>query len=154
VDFSSRADRLHGSPEAAVLAVDTEDRAALMDSLILCKFLRGVFTDFFAESADLLRQVTGWNVSAEELQLTAQRIVNAKKLYNMREGWMPADDTLPKRFLTQPLANGYDAALTSERLGEMIQAYYKARGWDQRGGVPRALVQSLDLDDIAGDGLR
>ncbi len=49
VDFSARADRLHGSPEAAVLAVDTEDRAALLDSLILCKFLRGVFTDLYAE---------------------------------------------------------------------------------------------------------
>src|SRR5262249_37085740 len=43
VDFSTRADRLHGSPEAARLAVETEDRAALLDSLILCKFLRGVF---------------------------------------------------------------------------------------------------------------
>src|SRR5207244_6036293 len=50
VDFSARTDRLHGSPEAARLAVETEDRAALMDSLILCKFLRGVFTDLFAES--------------------------------------------------------------------------------------------------------
>ena len=28
------------------LAVETEDKAALMDSLILCKFLRGVFADF------------------------------------------------------------------------------------------------------------
>src|SRR5207244_11509803 len=41
VDLSSRADRLHGSAEAARLAVETEDRAAIMDSLILCKFLRG-----------------------------------------------------------------------------------------------------------------
>src|SRR5437588_627235 len=59
VDFSARADRLHGTPEAARLAVETEDRAALMDSLILCKFLRGVFDDLFAESADLLGRVTG-----------------------------------------------------------------------------------------------
>src|SRR5262249_44844949 len=60
VDFSARADRLHGSPEAAKLAAETEDRAALLDSLILCKFLRGIFTDLFAESADLLAPVTGW----------------------------------------------------------------------------------------------
>src|SRR5207253_10402946 len=36
IDFSSRADRLHGSAEAAGMAVETEDRAALLDSLILC----------------------------------------------------------------------------------------------------------------------
>src|SRR5213079_3789840 len=50
IDFSARVDRLHGSPEAARLAVETEDRAAVMDSLILCKFLRGVFADLYAES--------------------------------------------------------------------------------------------------------
>src|ERR1700741_3064793 len=81
VDSSARADRLHGSPQAARLAVETEDRAALMDSLILCKFLRGVFTDLYAESADLLARVTGWNVTAQELQEAARRIVTAKKLY-------------------------------------------------------------------------
>src|SRR5207253_6952431 len=106
VDFSARADRLHGSPEAAALAVETEDRAALMDSLILCKFLRGVFTDLFAESADLLRRVTGWDVTADELRQLARRIVNAKKLFNEREGWTPAEDTLPKRFLAEALPSG------------------------------------------------
>src|SRR5262249_47820744 len=86
-DFPARADRLHGSAEAAHLAVETEDRAALIDSLILCKFLRGVFADLFAESADLLRAVTGWDVTAGELRATARRIVTLKKLYNIREGW-------------------------------------------------------------------
>ena len=31
--------------------IDTEDKAALMDSLIVCRFLRGVFEDFYAETA-------------------------------------------------------------------------------------------------------
>src|SRR5204862_966905 len=106
-DFSLKADRLHGTPESARLAVETEDKAALMDSLILCKFLRGVFSDLFAESAELLSQVTGWNVTAEELRATSRRIVSAKKLYNVREGWTAAEDTLPRRFLEEGLpANG------------------------------------------------
>ena len=88
-DFSAKADRFHGTPEAAVLAVETEDRAALIDSLILCKFLRGVFTDLFAEAADLLNKVTGWDTTADELRQTAKRIVTAKKLFNVREGWTP-----------------------------------------------------------------
>src|SRR5262249_51403970 len=103
LDFSARVDRLHGSPEAARLAAETEDRAALMDSLILCKFLRGVFTDFFAESALLLQHVTGWDVTADELRTVASRIVTAKKLFNLREGWTTAEDTLPRRFLSEAL---------------------------------------------------
>src|SRR5207248_8521311 len=103
VDFSTQVDRLHATPDAARLAVETEDRAALLDSLILCKFLRGVFTDLFAESAALLARVTGWDVTAAELQEVARRVVTAKKLYNLREGWTAAEDTLPRRFLTEGL---------------------------------------------------
>ncbi len=150
VDFSARVDRLHPTPEAASLAVETEDRAALMDSLILCKFLRGVFTDLFAESADLLARVTGWDVTAEELHQTARRIVTAKKLYNLREGWTAAEDTLPARFLSQALPAGAtgEARLPPERLQAMIQAYYQARDWGGAGRVPWTTLQNLDLMDL------
>jgi aldehyde:ferredoxin oxidoreductase len=149
-DFSARADRLHGSPEAAGLAVETEDRAALLDSLILCKFLRGVFADLFAESADLLRPVTGWDVTADELRTAARRIATAKKLYNVREGWTAAEDTLPRRFLSEGLPDGASAGavLPRERLQAMIQGYYAARGWGRDGRVPAEVVHDLRLADL------
>jgi aldehyde:ferredoxin oxidoreductase len=152
VDFSPRGDRLHGSAESALAAIETEDRAALIDSLILCKFLRGVFTDLFAESAELLRKVTGWDVTADELRTTARRIVTAKKLYNIREGWTRAEDTLPRRFLGEELGmgGGKPAILPRERLEEMVRAYYRARGWDTEGRVPAEVVRELGLEDIAG----
>jgi len=150
VDFSARTDRLHGTPEAARLAVETEDRAALMDSLILCKFLRGVFGDLFAESAALLRHVTGWDVTADELHATSRRIVTAKKLFNIREGWTAAEDTLPKRFLSEGLAAG--ATLPRERLDAMIRAYYAARGWGDDGSVPRSIVEELGLTELGVEG--
>jgi aldehyde:ferredoxin oxidoreductase len=155
VDFSARADRLHGSSEAARLAVETEDRAALIDSLILCKFLRGVFSDLYVESADLLRRVTGWDVTGEEMRTIARRVVTAKKLYNIREGWTLAEDTLPRRFLSEGLnTNGQaPAVLPQERLSEMIQAYYLARGWGKDGLVSRALVKELDLEDLGECGV-
>jgi aldehyde:ferredoxin oxidoreductase len=148
-DFSAHADRLHGSPEAAPLAVETEDRAALMDSLILCKFLRGVFTELFAESADLLRRVTGWDVTAEELHQTARRIMTLKKLYNIREGWTAAEDTLPNRFLAEGIPAGAagEALLPRERLENMIQAYYQERGWTATGMVPGEQIRQLELAD-------
>jgi aldehyde:ferredoxin oxidoreductase len=150
VDFSERANRLHGSPEAARLAVETEDRAALIDSLILCKFLRRVFSDLYAESADLLARVTGWDVTAEELRTTARRIVTTKKLYNLREGWTPAEDTLPERFLSEELPSGVSAGvvLPRDRLEQMVGAYYIARGWDSKGRVLPETIEDLALADV------
>ena len=153
IDFSAQVDRLHATPDAARLAIETEDRAALLDSLILCKFLRGVFTDLFAESAALLSSVTGWDVTAEELRTTARRIVTAKKLFNIREGWTPAEDTLPPRFLSESIPAGArgQALLPRDRLEAMVQAYYRGRGWDDRGAVPRTLIDELRLGGLGRD---
>jgi aldehyde:ferredoxin oxidoreductase len=150
-DFSARADRLHGSADSARFAVETEDRAAVIDSLILCKFLRGVFVNLYEESAELLRGVTGWDVTGDELRKTATRIVTAKKLFNQREGWTAAEDTLPKRMLSEriPAGDAPSASLPAERLREMIAAYYRERGWERDGRVPSSLIHSLDLGDLA-----
>jgi len=110
-------------------AIDTEDRSALMDSLILCKFLRGVFTDFHSEAAGMLGKVTGWDVTADELRATARRIVAAKREFNVLAGWTPEEDTLPQRFLDTPLRGDPAAALTSDRLQELVTEYRRQRGW-------------------------
>jgi aldehyde:ferredoxin oxidoreductase len=134
-DLSGDVDRLAGGAAHVAAAIATEDRAAVMDSMILCKFLRGVFTDPFAEWAALLRPVTGWDVDADELRATAARIVDAKRSFNLREGATAADDTLPPRLLTEGLrlSSGRTATLTDASLQRMIDAYYAARGWDERG---------------------
>ena len=117
-DLSGRHDRLAGGEPHVVGAIETEDRAAIMDSLILCKFLRGVFADPFAEWAALLNTVTGWDVDADELATTARRIVMAKRLFNLREGWTREEDWLPERFLSESLEleSGRTATLTPDRL--------------------------------------
>lgn len=148
-DFSHRADRRRGGPDTASAAIETEDKAALMDSLILCKFLRGVFTDFYAEAAEMLRAVTGWPVTAEELRTTAARIVNARKCYNLREGWTTAEDTLPARLLTEQPDQAGGASLSRSRLNSMIAAYYEQRGWTPQGEIPDELRAALGLNDPA-----
>ena len=95
-DFSERVDRRGGGPASAPPAIETEDRAAVMDSMILCKFLRGVFADFYAESAEMLAAVTGWDVDADELRTVARRVVNARKCVNSREGWTLARTPSPR----------------------------------------------------------
>ena len=131
-------------------AIETEDRAAVMDSLILCKFLHGVFTDPLAEWAALLTAVTGWDVDGAELRRTARRIVLAKRVFNIREGWQPGDDWLPERLLSEPLqlGSGRVAALPPERLRRMIDGYYAARGLDESGRPDPADVADLRLDYV------
>ena len=146
-DLSGDLDRLDGGEAHVAAAIETEDRAAVMDSLILCKFLRGVFTDPFAEWAGLLASVTGWDVSGAELRDTARRIVMAKRAYNIREGWQPADDWLPDRLLNEPLTlpSGRVATLTADRLRAMIDSYYKMRGLTSEGRPDPTIVDDLRL---------
>jgi aldehyde:ferredoxin oxidoreductase len=134
-DLAGGLDRVKGGAEHVRAAIETEDRAAVMDSLILCKFLRGVFTEPFEEWASLLALVTGWDVDGEELRATARRIVLAKRSYNLREGWTPDDDWLPERFLDSSLqlASGRSARLPADRLRTMIDTYYAERGLDGEG---------------------
>src|SRR5690606_12607045 len=131
--------------EAVAAAIQTENEAAVMDSLILCKFLRGVFQDRLAEMAEMLGLVTGWPVDAEELAGTAKRIIAAKKWYNIRQGWTPAEDTLPKRFLSEKLSGGASqgASLTGETLREMVSLYNRQRGWTSEGWLPKNVLEEL-----------
>ena len=129
VDFSEKVDRRHVTLDAVRHAIDTEDRAALMDSLIICKFLRGVFEDFHGEAAAMLRSVTGWDVTAAELRDTARRIIDAKREFNQLAGWTPAEDTLPDRFLNTPLPGDAAATLSRERLDALVAEYHRQRGW-------------------------
>jgi len=145
-DFTDQVDRRRLGATSAGLAVATEDRAALIDSLILCKFLRGVFTDLYEESAEMLRMVAGWDVTAEELRQTARRIVAARKLFNIRAGWHPEEDTLPARMLQQSLADDPAAKLTGEQLAAARQAYNLARGWSAEGWMSRQDIEQLEVE--------
>jgi len=146
-DLSGEHDRLEGGAGQVTAAIETEDRAAVMDSLILCKFLRGVFSEPFDEWATLLSAVTGWDVDGAELRQTARRIVLAKRVFNIREGWTPEDDWLPERLLSEPLriGSGRVATLTPGRLRGMIDGYYAERGLDGEGRPDEASVAGLLL---------
>jgi len=110
--------------------VEHENRAAAMDSLILCKFLRGVFKDFAREGAELLRLVTGFDVDLLE---SGARICDLRKEFNVACGWRREEDTLPERLLA--------GKLTREKLDRMVADYYRARSWTPEG-VPVAAARA------------
>jgi aldehyde:ferredoxin oxidoreductase len=149
-DLSTVTDRSRATLDKGPLAAHSEDRAALLDSLVLCKFLRAAFVDLLGESADMLEAVTGFPTTRKDLETAARRIVTAKKLFNVREGWTRAEDTLPPRVLEEPLPAGDGEALrlTREGLDAMVVSYYRARGWTDEGEVPAAQVSALGLEDL------
>jgi aldehyde:ferredoxin oxidoreductase len=146
-DFSGEVDRLRADPGRGVLVAASEDFAAVLDSLIVCKFLRKCFSDFYREGAELLGKVTGWDCSSAELKRVGERIHTLKKLFNLREGWRAEDDWLPERLLSEALPTGVaqGVGLSANELREMIGGYYQARGWNENGFVPEQKLQELGL---------
>ena len=146
VDFSTEHNRFDPTTESVQAAIQIENEAVLMDSLILCKFLRGVFTDKLQAMSDMLKLVTGRTLSVEEMTDTAAHIVTAKKRFNVRHGWRPEDDCLPARFTSAPIAgpitksdanNATDSPpIDAARLQTLIQIYNRQRGWSADGFPP------------------
>ncbi|MEE2642997.1 MAG: aldehyde ferredoxin oxidoreductase family protein [Planctomycetota bacterium] len=128
--FDDRTDPF--SDERIEHAIWLEDRAAVMDSLIFCKFLRGVFDDFFAETSDILQMATGFRQTAGQLREKGTRIVQNKKRFNLRAGWDPLEDTIPQRFFEQTDQN-QKAKYTRAELQKAISAYNCLRGWTPEG---------------------
>ena len=149
-DFSEQVDRLSVDESRGIIAAESEDFEAVLDSLIWCKFLRKAFNDFYEESAQVYTMITGWDMSLDELKQAGERIHNLKKLFNIREGWSRRDDALPPRTLQEPLPAGVVAGvgLTQEELDYMIAGYYRARGWNDDGSVPDTKLAELGLLDL------
>ena len=149
-DFSARVDRLKVDEVRGRITAEGEDFSAVLDSLIWCKFLRKAFGDLYEESAEIYRHITGWDMTAEELQLAGERINNLKKQFNIREGWSRDDDTLPPRVFDEVLPTGVveGVGLSRQDLDMMVQAYYLARGWREDGTIPAAKLKELGLEDV------
>ena len=146
-DFSGDVDRMRADPGRGAIVAASEDYAAVLDSLIVCKFLRKCFSDFYGEGAALLSKVTGWDCSDAELKRIGERIHNLKKLFNLREGWRAADDWLPERLLSETLPTGVaqGVGLSANELRQMIGGYYRARGWDDNGFIPDEKLNELGI---------
>lgn len=129
-----------------------EDLRALSDSLELCKFLaRGPYA-LPENVARMLEVVTGLKLSPEEVRTSGERIVNLERLFNLREGLLPEEDTLPRRMLNQPLPDGPAKGEVCE-LEPMLEEYYAARGWDRSTGWPLPeKLSSLGLDQLVYKG--
>jgi len=88
----------------------------------------------FAEYVDLVRAVTGWDVSMYELVKVAERTLNLARVFNLREGFTAADDWLPPRFFQPQTAGALsETAVDPGDLRRAIDTFYEMMGWDGDG---------------------
>ena len=119
-----------------------QDATAAFDSSGLC-----VFTTFAWGLADLAPQLQGAigeQYTTEELEKIGERIWNLEREFNNAAGFTKADDSLPKRLLTEAAKTGPAKGKVS-MLPEMLPIYYEARGWDTEGRPTAATRERLGL---------
>lgn len=128
----------------------------LTDSMILCHLAEAVWGPVQIQQhvVDMLNVVTGMELTLAEANRAAERIWNVIRAFAVREGLRRGDDTLPRRFLEEPIPDGPSQGMVMREavLEKMKDEYYELRGWDRSTGIPtpQRLMQ-LDLPDIAGD---
>ena len=122
---------------------ETQDERAMCFSLVLCDFAPLEVKHF----VELLNKATGFNFTVEDYLKTGERIWNLTRLFNVREGITRKDDTLPPRFMEEPLPEGVTKGqvVTKEMLDEMLDEYYALRGWDKNGVPTEEKLKELGL---------
>ena len=85
--------------------------------------------------------------------MMGDRIFNVERSFILRQGTTGKDDTLPRRVQTEPLHTkgmpGEGQMIT--RLPEVLQTYYKLRGWTNDGIPTKGKLESLDLGYVVPD---
>jgi aldehyde:ferredoxin oxidoreductase len=99
------------------------------------------------ETVKLVKAVTGWDTSLWELLKAGERANVMLRLFNFREGFTKADDTLPER-LFRGLENGplKGKEIDREDFEQMKEMYYKMAGWDEDGYPTEAKIAELGLE--------
>ena len=140
-DFDLSDDAAHRADASEIgrAVAEAEDFAAVLDSLVLSKFVRRVLNDFYPEAAHVYHLATGHDIGADGLRKAGERINLVRKAFNVREGWKREDDTLPSRVFE-------GGAVTESGLAETVAGYYGARGWGGEGVPSREALRGLGLN--------
>ncbi len=146
VEESGIEDPIVENPSEAKVVKDLEDALTVFDAVGACKFMGMAL--MAEDVVPVIAHVTGWDFDEKEFRKAGERIFNLARCFNVREGCTRHDDTLPKRLLEEPLADGPAAGLVVD-LEPLLDAYYEFRGWDRDGRPTANKLQELGLADLA-----
>jgi len=128
-----------GKPDLLVLK---QNQKATEDSLVICAFAGWALgLDYYAR---FLKAITGIDYDVIELLEIGERIYNLERLFNVREGMNKKDDSLPPRFINEPLKEGLSKNHVVP-LERMLEQYYYVREWDNDGVPKPELLEKLSI---------
>ncbi len=106
----------------------------MVDSLGLCKVpVFSLLRSFnLKDEVELIHGLTGMDLDHTDLLAAGGKIAALEKHFNIKHAPQKTEDTLPGMFFNADDPNG----LTKENLEIMIQEYYAAMGWDEKGIPP------------------
>ena len=132
-------------PRKVALFKAFQSKRIISDSLVLCHFL----PYSYSQIVELTSAVTGWDSSVMELCRIAERVLTVCRLFNIREGFTAADDTLPARFF-EPTKGGAlaDKSLNFEEMEKAKRYYYSLMGWDESGVPITEKLEELGINNL------
>ena len=131
-----------GKPDLLALK---QNQKAIEDSLVVCVFAGWALgLDYYAR---FMKAITGTNYDVIKLTRIGERIYNLERLFNLREGFSSKDDTLPSRFLNQPLKEGPSKDHIVPLIN-MLKQFYYVRGWDENGIPRQKKLKELNISTI------
>ncbi len=154
LDLKDPVGRIVLNEEKVKFAVRTQWYYSLMDTINVCHFVYGPSWQLYDvnQLVEVVRAVTGWNVSLYELLEVGRRRLNMLRAFNAREGIGRDADRLPRRFFKEALQGGRSDGIVLDE-GELERAkdlYYAMNGWDVETGIPtRAALASVSLGWVA-----
>ena len=106
----------------------------IVDSLGLCKVpVLSLLKSFNLENeVKLINGLAGLNISNIDLFAAGEKIAALEKLFNIKHANDDIEDKLPQMFINQ----NRDQTLIQQNFETMLQEYYRAMGWDEKGIPP------------------
>jgi len=118
----------------AAIYADWEDRFAIQDALIYCRFYRD-FTTWPYLTA-VVNAAVGTDFAEDELRALGARMITDSHVFNERRGFGLAQERLPGWVTERPLVDkdGKEQLTTAAELETMLREYYDVRGWAYPAG--------------------
>ncbi len=140
-------DRMDLGPKKVKAFFYTQMLWSAYNSVGMCDFVGVPINPLKAQKlVDFVNACTGWEMTVHELFKVGERANTMARLFNNREGFTVADDSLPPRMF-EPLGNGplEGEKIDPEEFEAAKKMYYQMAGWDTATGEP-LLGKLAELD--------
>lgn len=134
----------HTNDGKGKICYDMQNFQGLFNPLGLCKFL---FLGRVGPQwiSDWINRVTGWNLTMPDILTISERIINLKRMYNVRLGIRSKDDVLPPRLKSHARPSGRAKGVLPD-VDRMVKELYQLRGWDTDGVPTKEAAARLGLE--------